>query len=55
MTKEQFVTMLIMKYYKAKKGEMIKFDDGSVISEEMLRKILDATKRPLTLYWRAYE
>jgi len=34
--------MLISKYYNADKGELIKFDDGSVITEGMLEKILDA-------------
>ena len=42
MSKNQFVCMLISKYYKADKGELIKFDDGSVITEGMLEKILDA-------------
>ena len=41
MNKDQFITMLISKLYK-NTNEPIKFDDGSVITEDLLIKILDA-------------
>ena len=42
MTRDEFVCMLITKYYQAKEGEKIQFDDGTIITEQMLGKILDA-------------
>jgi len=42
MTRQQFVSMLASKYYRQQNEELIKFEDGSVITVELLEKILDA-------------
>ena len=41
MNRDQFITMLISKLYK-NTNALIEFDDGSVITEDLLIKILDA-------------
>lgn len=42
MTRDQFVNLLVTKYYQSEPREQIKFDDGSVITSELLGKILDS-------------
>ena len=42
MTRDQFVNFLATKLYENKNGEIIRFADGSSITEELLTKMLDA-------------
>lgn len=42
MTKEQFINWLKIQFYKAKDNNQIEFDDGSVITQDLMSKILDA-------------
>ena len=42
MTKQQFINWLIKKFYEAKGEDKIEFEDGSVITQDLLGKILDA-------------
>ena len=43
MTREQFINWLVMKFYQSKDG-FVRFDEGSVITQELMGKILDALK-----------
>ena len=42
MTKMQFINWLKTQFYKAKGNKPIQFEDGSVITQDLLGKILDA-------------
>ena len=42
MTKEQFINWLKTQFYKAEEEDHIQFEDGSVITQDLLAKILDA-------------
>lgn len=44
MTKEQFINWLISKFYESEGKGPVRFDDGSVITKELMAKILDALK-----------
>ena len=42
MTKEQFINWLKTQFYKAEGETQIQFEDGSIITQDLLAKILDA-------------
>ena len=49
MSREQFIAMLAQRLYENQNNDLIVFKDGSMITEDMLCKILDVIKGSKTV------